>query len=99
MTVTWRRLNPTGATYTLATRIFACDPMNQRLTYETRIERWRDGEREARERRRLDVMLYVPGELRVMLEAAGFVNIEMHGEHERREPAPGDDFVVLVAHR
>lgn len=94
-----RRLSPTGATYTLATRIFACDPMGQLLTYETRIERWRDGEREAREQRRLDVMLYMPAELRVMLEAAGFADIEMHGEHERREPAPGDDFVVFIAHR
>jgi hypothetical protein len=71
--------------------------MGQLMTYETRIERWRGGELEAREQRRLDVMLYVPAELRLMLHDAGFGDIEVHGEHQRREPAPDDDFVVFVA--
>lgn len=94
-----RRPASAGATYTLANRVFACDPMGQLMTYETRIERWRDGELEAREQRWLDVMLYGPAELRLMLHGAGFVDIEVHGEHQRREPAPDDDFVVLVARR
>lgn len=92
-----RRLAPTGALYTLANRIVACDPIGQHLTYEMRIERWRDGELEAQEQRRLDVMLYVPAELHLMLEAAGFVDIEVHGEHEPREPALDDTFVVFMA--
>lgn len=94
-----RRLAPTGATYTLANRIVACDPTGQSMTYETRIERWRDGELEAQERRRLDVMMYVPAELHLMLQDAGFANIEVHGEHQPRQPAPDDDFVVFVARR
>jgi SAM-dependent methyltransferase len=94
-----RRQAPTGATYTLANRIVACDPMGQRLTYETRIERWRDGGLEAQEQRCLDVGLYVPAELRLLLEAAGFVDIQLHGEHERRDPQPDDDFIVFVARR
>lgn len=94
-----RRVAPTGAVYTLANRIYACDPIGQLLTYETRIERSRDGELEAREQRRLDVMLYVPAEVRLMLQAAGFSDIEVHGEHERRDPVSADDFVVFVAHR
>lgn len=94
-----RRLARTGAIYTMANRIFACDPLGQLMTYETRIERWRDGELEARELRRLDVRQYVPSEVRLMLETAGFGDVEVHGEHERREPASDDDFVVFAARR
>lgn len=94
-----RREATTGVTYTLANRIVACDPMRQLMTYETRVERWRDSELEAQEQRRLDVGLYVPSEVLLLLEAAGFVDIRLHGEHERREPQRDDDFVVFVASR
>lgn len=94
-----RRRAPTGAVYTLANRIHACDPMGQVVTYETRVQRWSDRGLEVQEQRRLDVMLYVPGEVRLMLQAAGFVDIELHGEHEPRDPVPEDEFVVFVARR
>ena len=69
------------------------------MTYETRIERWRDDDLEAREQRRLDVTLYTPAELRLMLRDAGFADVEVHGDHQRREPTPDDEFVVFVARR
>lgn len=94
-----RRQTPSGVTYTLANRIVSCDPLAQRLTYETRIERWRDDQPEAREERRLDVGLYVPAEVVLMLQAAGFTDVHMHGEHERRPPTPDDQFVVFLARR
>ena len=94
-----RRQAPDGATYTLVNRVHSCDPMVPRMTYETRVERWRGGEREAVEQRRLDVALYVPGEVRLLLESAGFVDVVVHGDHERRPPRRDDDFVVFEAHR
>lgn len=94
-----RREASDGAVYTLANRIHSCDPVASRMTYETRIERWRGGELEAAEERRLDVGLYVPGEVRLLLEAAGFVDLVVHGDHQRRPPRHDDDFVVFVARR
>ena len=62
-----------------------------------RVERWRDGTLEAEEDRRLDINLYFPQELLLLLERAGFSDVVVHGEHVERAPTPDDEFVVFVA--
>ena len=60
---------------------------------------WRDGELVAEEEHRLDMTLYFTHEIVLMLELAGFVDIELRSGYEDREPTVDDDFVVFVAHR
>lgn len=94
-----RRRAPSGAEYVLSNRDVACDPMEQRVTWEAHIERWRGDVLEASEDRRLDAGFYFPAEVLLLLERAGFVDVETHGEHEVRRPVRTDEFVVFVATR
>ncbi len=96
---TRRRRAADGAEYALASRLVDLDPVEQRATFEMHAERWRDGELEAEEDHVLHIGLYFPHEVRMMLELAGFTDVEMHGEHERRPPTRDDEFIVLVARR
>ncbi len=94
-----RRRAGDGSEYALGSRIVALDPLSQHVTMEMRAERWRDGELEAAEEHTLDIGLYFMPEMLLMLERAGFSEVEVHGEHQRRPPRPADDFLVFVARR
>lgn len=51
---------------------------------ELHAERWRHRELEAQEDHCLDMGVYFRDEVLLMLRAAGFEDIEVHGEHKRR---------------
>jgi SAM-dependent methyltransferase len=88
-----------GTEYALRSRYLALDPLEQRVSIEMHIERWRDGKLEAEEDRRLDIGLYFKNELQLMLERAGFGEIVVHGDHVRAQATPDDEFVVFVVRR
>jgi SAM-dependent methyltransferase len=88
-----------GAEYGLSTRLVGVDPLEQRVTMEIHARRWRGGELEAEERHVLHIGMYFPHELLLMLERAGFSDVEVHGEHQRRPPTSDDDFLVMAARR
>ena len=94
-----RRRGADGAEYALRSRVVALDPLEQQLTYEMRAWQWREGELLAEEEHRLDMALYFTQEIALMLELAGFVDIELRAGYEDRPPAPEDDFVVFVARK
>ncbi len=94
-----RRPASDGAEYTLRSRILALDPLTQRVTYAIHAERWRDGACEAEEDHILDVTQYFPGEVRAMLERAGFADVVVEGDHNDRPATSDDDFVVFVARK
>jgi SAM-dependent methyltransferase len=94
-----RRRAADGSEYALSARLVALDPLEQRLTLEMRARRWRDGEIEAEETRPLTIGLYFPGELALMLERAGFAEIEVQGDHNDAPGTADDDFLVFVARR
>jgi SAM-dependent methyltransferase len=94
-----RRRGSDGAEYGLSTRILALDPLRQHVTLEMHAQMWRDGALEAEERRTLDIGLYFPNELRLMLERAGFRDPVVHGEHTEAEPTGDDEFLVFVARK
>ncbi len=94
-----RRRASDGTEYSLASRIVDVDPFEQRVVLEMHAERWRDGAVQASEDRRLDIAYYFPLELAAMIERAGFRDVEIHGEHQRRPATADDSFVVVVARR
>jgi hypothetical protein len=94
-----RRRASDGSEYALRSRVLALDPLAQHVTLEIHAERWRDGVLEAEEDRRLDIGLYLPHELLLMLELAGFHDVVVHGEHTERDPTADDEFLVFVARK
>ena len=79
--------------------MLALDPVAQQEAWEIHATQWREGTLEAEERRRLTVNRYFAGELVLMLERAGFRDVEVRGQYNDAEPGPADDFLVLVAAR
>jgi hypothetical protein len=92
-----RRRAPDGSEYGLRSRVVELDPLEQRVTLEMRAELWRSGRLEAEEEHALTIGMYFRNELLLMLERAGFADVEVQGDHNDA-PATGDDeFIVLVA--
>ena len=62
-----------------------------------RAQRWREGTLEAEETRVLTISLYFRNELLLMLEQAGFADVEVQGDHNDRPATSDDEFIVFVA--
>ena len=75
------------------------DPLAQRETWEVRALQWRDGDLVAEERHRLTSNLYFAGELVMMLEQAGFVDVRVRGGYDDLEPTPEHEVLVYLATR
>ena len=94
-----RRSGSDGAEYALRTRLVAFDPLSQHVTLEMRAWMWRDGELAAEEEHVLEMTLYFTHEVRLLLEQAGFVEVELRAGYEDRPPTSDDDFVVFIARK
>jgi SAM-dependent methyltransferase len=92
-----RRRTSDGSEYAMSARLVAVEPLDQRVTMEAHIQRWRDGTLEAEEQYQLDIGMYFKSEMLMMLEQAGFANVAMYGEHQDRPPTSDDDFIVFAA--
>jgi SAM-dependent methyltransferase len=94
-----RRRGSDGAEYALQARILDFDPLTQQLTREMRAFLWRDGELVAEEEYLLTSTFYFTNEIVLMLERAGFVDVEVRGQYNDAPPTPDDEFLVFVAVR
>ena len=83
----------------LRTRLVALDPIEQTVTLEMRAALWEDGRRAREEEHLLTMRLYFVHELELMLERAGFVDVELRAGYRDEPPTGDDDFVVYVARR
>ena len=92
-----RRRGSDGAEYALTTRTVSFDPLRQRVTGEIRASMWRDDELVAEETHRIDMTHYFRDELVLMLERAGFGEIDVRGGYDGGEPGPDHDFLVYSA--
>ncbi len=94
-----RRLGSDGAEYELRGRLLAFDPLDQSVTRELQAFMWRDGELVAEEVHRLTERFYFRSELVLLLENAGFVDVEVRGDHNDAEPTGDDDFLVFLGRK
>ena len=83
----------------LRSRLVVLDPHDQTVTFEMRAALW-EGDRRVREEEHLLTMtLYFTHELALMVERAGFVDVEVRAGYDERPPTADDGFVVLVARK
>jgi len=94
-----RRAGSDGAEYALRTRLVALDPLAQHATLEMRAWMWREGELLAEEEHVLELTHYFTHEVGLLLEQAGFVDVELRAGYEDRPPTGDDDFVVFLARK
>jgi SAM-dependent methyltransferase len=94
-----RRRGSDGAEYALMARLVSLDPLEQHLVYRMRAWQWVDDELVAQEEHTLDLTAYFTHEIVLMLEQAGFVDVELLAGYEDRPPTADDAFVVFVARK
>lgn len=75
----------------------ALEPLEHLITRHARFEHWRGDELLSSEERRMRERFFFPLQLRLMLERAGFRDIEMKAGYEDRAPTSEDAFVVFLA--
>jgi hypothetical protein len=92
-----RRRASDGSEYAMSLRLVRVEPLDQKVTMEIHMQRWRDETLEAEEKYQLDIGMYFKNEMLMMLEVAGFSDIAVYGEHEDRPPTSDDDFIVFEA--
>jgi len=92
-----RRLAADGYDYELRSRILAVDPLEQRVDREMIVGQWLGDTLVAEERHLLTCNLYFRHELVLMLEAAGFVQVEVRRGYDDGEPSADDEFLVYLA--
>ena len=92
-----RRVGSDGVEYELRSRLVDFDALAQRVTLEMRASMRRDGELVAEDEHVLVMTLYFTHELLLMLEQAGFVDVELRAGYTDAAPTRDDDFVVFIA--
>jgi len=86
-----------GTEYSLRARTLSLDPLAHSVRAEIRAEQWKDGELVAEEEYPIDLMLYFKDELVMMLERAGFKDVEVRGGYDGGPPTPDHRFLVFSA--
>jgi SAM-dependent methyltransferase len=94
-----RRTGSDGAEYELRGRLVDLDPLAQQVTMEMRGFMWRDGALVEQDEHILKMMLYFRHELQLMLERAGFRDIQVLGDYRDEEPTGDTGFVVYSGRR
>ena len=94
-----RERAPDGTEYALRARAVAVDPLDQTLTLEIHAERWRDGSLVMEEKHQISLRSYFRDELLLMLDHAGYTDVDVRGDYTD-EPATADhEFLVYTARR
>ncbi len=92
-----RRRAVDGTEYEMRSRTVAIDPLDQTHTLEMRAQKWTAGELVATEERLLSMRSYFRDELLLMLERAGFDDVDVRGDYTSDAPTPDHEFLVFIA--
>jgi hypothetical protein len=86
---------PDGSVIQLRTRTRSFDPLDQSRTSDVRARLLRDGHVLREEMREQRIRWYLPEELRLMLERAGFRDVRMTGDDTEQPPNAQSEVVVF----
>jgi SAM-dependent methyltransferase len=93
----WPREGQRRGDLELRTRLVDLDPHEQTMTLGVRAEMRRGGEVVAEDEHVLTMTLYFTYEVKLMLEQAGFRDVELRSGYRNAAPTADDDFVVFIA--
>jgi SAM-dependent methyltransferase len=85
-----------GSEFDFRTRALEIDPLDQTIVLEIRAEKFINGRSVAVEEHALSMIMYFPTELVLLLERAGFHDVEVVGGYHDEPPTADDDFLVYV---
>jgi SAM-dependent methyltransferase len=92
-----RRIAAGGCEYVERQRTVSIDPLEQQMVRQVRIEKWVSGKlvesQELTQRR----TLYLPNEIRLMLQVAGFRQITVGGDYTGEPATPDSEALVFTA--
>jgi SAM-dependent methyltransferase len=94
-----RRTGSDGTEYELRSRIVEVDPLAQTVTLEMRGSMSRDGQVLELDEHVLKMTMYFTNELRMMLERAGFIDIELRSDYTDERPTADSAVVVFIARK
>jgi SAM-dependent methyltransferase len=94
-----RRTGSDGTEYELRGRIVDVDPLGQQVTSEIRGSMWREGRLVEQDQHVLKMTVYFANELHLMLERAGFSDIQVRGDYTDEAPTGDTEFVVFIARK
>jgi SAM-dependent methyltransferase len=94
-----RRRASDGAEYELRVRLIDLDPLDQCIRFEMRASMWQSGQLTAEEEHTLTERLYFRSELLLMMEQAGFVDVDVRGDYTDEEATGDHDFLVFIARK
>ncbi len=94
-----RRQASNGDEYELRVRLVDLDPLEQRMTLQSRTALWRAGHLVAEEEYTLQENLYFRNEVLLLLEQAGFADVTVQGGYTDRTATREDDWVMFVARK
>ena len=94
-----RRRTADGDEIELATRLVAFDPFRQRHVLEIRARLWHEDALVREEAGRLAENLYFAQEMLLLLEEAGFGDVQVEAAYTGRPATPDDGTLVFVARR
>lgn len=83
----------------VVSRIVDFDPLDQRLTLQTRLTLLRDGQPAGTEEYTLQESLYFFQELLAMVRDAGFTQIDILADYTRAPFTPDDTMMIVIARR
>ncbi|HTZ04768.1 MAG TPA: class I SAM-dependent methyltransferase [Gaiellaceae bacterium] len=92
-----RKRAASGAEYGLRSRVVSVDPLDQSEILELRAEKWVDGDLVASEDRTISLRSLFRDEIVMMLERAGFAEVEVRGGYDDDEPTADHAFLVYLA--
>ena len=91
------RIRPDGSIVKDTWVLQAVDPLDRLFTRRATYEVWRDGRLAREEVHVMRERWMFPTEMRLMLQVAGFGDIDLEGGYEHRPPTADDAFVVFTA--
>jgi SAM-dependent methyltransferase len=92
-----RKRAANGAEYELRSRRVSIDPLDQSEILEMRAEKCVDGELVASEERTISLRYLFRDEIVMMLERAGFADVDVRGGYDDAEPTADHEFLVFIA--
>ena len=94
-----RRSASDGSEYIERQRMVSLDPLEQSMVRQVRIEKWASGKLVEAQEFSQHRILYLPNELLLMLQVAGFCQITVRGDYTDQPATPDSEVLVFTARK